>query len=176
MKRWRRFVLPWLTVLLIVVWTRSHLPPTLQVRSLDGKLMLFFSDGKLTFVDPDAPEYRGKDTMMTLILGDPQHEFRLLGFAYVHGLWPRPTNPTSGGFSLRPFTLVELPYWVPTLAVGVPAVVAMLRRRRSAKWKLAGRCEDCGFDIRFNKDRCPECGKAIPSPVGTSDGMSATSR
>jgi hypothetical protein len=176
MNRWGQLVVSVLAVFLLVVWVRSYLPPSVAVRSLNGKLMLFFSDGSLPFIDPDAPEYRGRDAMMVMILGNPEREFRLLGFTYIHGMWPRPIDPTAGGIMLRGYRLIEIPYWLPTLAIGVPALLSMRRRRRSAKWKLAGRCEDCGFDIRFNNDRCPECGKPIPARATASNGMSATSR
>ena len=38
------------------------------------------------------------------------------------------------------------------------------RVRRIAQWKLAGRCQKCGYDIRATAGRCPECG--TPVPVG----------
>jgi hypothetical protein len=137
------------------------------VRSLDGQVLLFFSDGILGFINPDAPEYRGTVTMKSLFLGQPEREFRLLGFAYVRGLWPRPTDSTSGGFSLRPYRMLAVPYWALTFAAGVPAVVIWRRRRRTQRWVSLGRCAGCGYDIRFSSGQCPECGLplALPTPA-----------
>jgi hypothetical protein len=38
-------------------------------------------------------------------------------------------------------------------------VEAQLRRQRIA----AGRCPNCGYDLRATPDRCPECGSAVAS-------------
>jgi CDP-diglyceride synthetase len=37
------------------------------------------------------------------------------------------------------------------------------RTHRSAQWKLAGRCEKCGYDVRATAGRCPECGMPVPA-------------
>src|SRR5262249_5279442 len=52
------------------------------------------------------------------------------------------------------------------LAVGVPLFmvitgVGALNRQRTQQRRLAGLCIHCGYDIRANNDRCPECGKRI---------------
>ncbi len=173
----RRILLTAITVTLVVLWVRSYVPPTVHVRSHDGRVLLFFSDGRLPFVEPDAPDYRGSDTMYSVLLGDTSTDTRLMGFAFIRGLWPRPVSEQTGGFVLRPYTLIAVPYWALTAATGIPAAVALLRHRRSRRWKRSGRCAGCGFDVRFSKERCPECGMELdPSAAQEHDGMSPPSR
>lgn len=35
---------------------------------------------------------------------------------------------------------------------------------RRAKRFMEGLCPDCGYDLRGQTDRCPECGREIPKP------------
>jgi hypothetical protein len=59
---------------------------------------------------------------------------------------------------------VTIPYWALLIVAGVlpvcwcrPILVRRARRR-------SGRCLSCGYDLRASKERCPECGTAIPAP------------
>jgi len=44
----------------------------------------------------------------------------------------------------------------------LPAV-ALWRRHRRNRRRADGMCVHCGYDLRASKDRCPECGAALPT-------------
>ena len=63
---------------------------------------------------------------------------------------------------------IIFPAWGLLAAVGWPAVLALvigafkLRTNRvQRRRRAAGRCLNCGYDLRASADRCPECGTAI---------------
>jgi hypothetical protein len=59
----------------------------------------------------------------------------------------------------------EAPYWLLMLVTGAPPglylSVGHRRRRRTRTRARLGLCPNCGYDVRFNKERCPECGERI---------------
>jgi hypothetical protein len=68
----------------------------------------------------------------------------------------------GGGTSIA---RLVLPLWSLVLVTALPAAAAAVRRLvkryRRRRRLLAGRCTDCGYDLRGSAGRCPECG-AIP--------------
>lgn len=61
---------------------------------------------------------------------------------------------------------VGVPFWLLCLITAVPPIVlgASTRRGRVRAARLKeNRCIACGYDLRASKDRCPECGRRIPS-------------
>jgi hypothetical protein len=68
-------------------------------------------------------------------------------------------------YSYRAVLGFPLSIWILGIASSVlPACWLLMyirnRHRRSLDGSL--RCLSCGYDLRASKDRCPECGRAIP--------------
>jgi hypothetical protein len=68
----------------------------------------------------------------------------------IHGLWR-----------------AVIPYWLVTLATGIPVARALVGWAWNRHRKRAGRavCASCGYDLRATPDRCPECGAVPPPPL-----------
>jgi hypothetical protein len=82
--------------------------------------------------------------------GEPQGLQRPVGLFHFE----RQALPTRSGWNVR------VPHWAPVLLCAalsafmlVPAVRRRLRRRR-------GLSSACGYDLRYSRERCPECGTA----------------
>jgi len=72
------------------------------------------------------------------------------GFSIARNTWP-------GGKNLQ----LWLPHWSVMLAAMVLPAYALLKSRRPFVLLSAGRCPDCGYDMRATPDRCPECGTRL---------------
>ncbi len=62
-----------------------------------------------------------------------------------------------------------------TLGVLVGGIVWIVRRLwhrlfRARRRRKAGLCEACAYDLRGSSDRCPECGKFVPTPTPAAAG------
>ena len=93
----------------------------------------------------------------------PTHNIRLLsnhgGFALQ-----RIDPPGPDGRRVVYPSILSVPYPVVVfLLLVVPTVTIVARRLAASHRRRAGRCEDCGYDLRETADRCPECGN-VPSP------------
>ena len=49
--------------------------------------------------------------------------------------------------------------------VGVAAAVHYMPGARADRRRAAGRCVECGYDLRASTGRCPECGTSAPVRV-----------
>jgi hypothetical protein len=84
----------------------------------------------------------------------PQAKVQFLGLAFERIVFAR-------SFSLERATV---PIWM-VLMLFVMPVGGWLILHKSIP-KRSGLCQRCGYDLRASKDRCPECGSAIPAGGG----------
>src|SRR5688500_10428361 len=88
------------------------------------------------------------------------------------GLGPRPRKGDRradalmlGGLAIQTYGVIARVY-VLALVGALVAVAGMAmhgmaahRERRRRKRFFAGRCVDCGYDLRGSRGQCPECGR-----------------
>jgi hypothetical protein len=55
---------------------------------------------------------------------------------------------------------VSVPYWFVVFLFAILPSVRACAAGRSRRFRRAGRCLACGYDLRATTDRCPECGAA----------------
>jgi len=56
-----------------------------------------------------------------------------------------------------------VPWMLLLIVTIVPGAILLWRERRRRAGIAKGLCAKCGYDLRASKERCPECGTAIPS-------------
>jgi hypothetical protein len=55
-------------------------------------------------------------------------------------------------------SVLSVPFWaVAALTLVAPAIM-LQRRLKDRRWRRAGLCPTCGYDLRASRGRCPECG------------------
>jgi len=87
--------------------------------------------------------------------------------------WRRPRVHVDGYHYVRDGTVwaAQMHFW-PFIAICLIAPVTMgravRRTARALRWRAAGRCDACGYDLRGGQKRCPECGREVtPTDVHT---------
>lgn len=76
--------------------------------------------------------------------------------------WP-PWCPAFVSGSLRddgiyPCSLIVVPYWTLELLLLVPPLLDWRRRLRRGRRLRAGRCVECGYNLKGSAGQCSECG------------------
>jgi hypothetical protein len=87
----------------------------------------------------------------------------------VTGLHSTPGKPLIFGFeaghpSLLKGSHCHVPHWPFALIMSAAIVWTawpLIKEDRQRTRRLAGKCGQCGYDVRANKHRCSECGTAI---------------
>jgi hypothetical protein len=188
MKRLRRWLLNGLLVASLLLcpataglWVYSELHSTfwtytseLDLQGLLTRRYLGSSQGRLTGYSHIAlpnnydhlkngvfkPGYRwffqGKlfpDTRSWSFHFDSDFDFYTVGFLGFY--WKHQFDPMA----LTDIRELALPYWF-LFAI---SLVLPIRWWLKARRTLPGCCTVCGYDLRASKDRCPECGTAIPA-------------
>jgi hypothetical protein len=77
--------------------------------------------------------------------------------------------PFLSSVSMPPFLLyriVGIPHWFLAMCAATPLLLPLFRRRRLRRRLRQGLCAVCGYDLRANKERCPECGTANAAERG----------
>lgn len=113
---------------------------------LRGRRQLLHYSGRRPRPLPGGVEYR--------------REWSFAGFAY-HA-WVQHPAP----FVAFPYygTRIVIPVWPLFLAFCLSGLLFLRRWRRlvrQAQRQRLGLCQECGYDLRASKDRCPECGTQI---------------
>ena len=139
---------PVLLVILVLSWLdsmffRTYIPtfhPRLVISSADGAV-------RVTLINPkqlDICDIKWVRTRFVRISDDPGSSGITsvqLARTWLH-------------------TSLTLPYWSIGLLAAIMPLAWWVQRRRILKTRLIICCE-CGYDLRFNSGRCPECGFVV---------------
>ncbi len=116
------------------------------------------SAGRLVYL---VAQYGARPTRYLLDTNPPRQllsSYGFDGFKNFSTRW-KPRLFSSKASDGTPWTLLEIPLWIPTILLGL--VLCLTRpfyQRRHRKRKKLGLCVNCGYDLRASKERCPECG------------------
>lgn len=94
----------------------------------------------------------------------------VLGFGAEHITIPQAARQ-GGAVDDRRWSM---PVALPIALLCVSPALWFLRTHRRERRSRLGLCLCCGYDLRASKDRCPECGTAIPAQTASSSGEGVT--
>jgi hypothetical protein len=170
-----------LALVVVAAWIRSYFDPEVLTRHRQSSGPSVFiattssSEGVLAL---ELSRYSWSDASLNLIIGleransdywefkaDVRHVNRLVDLRRIP-VWLRwNTNQPIPDGSMR-YDAIFVAYWFPfVLLMIVPVIWANLYNRaliRRLRYRR-GLCGYCGYDLRASKERCPECGTAIPA-------------
>jgi hypothetical protein len=173
-KRFRRWLFYGVMALSLVIcaalaefWSRSKdvgddirwysAPRDLEINSNDGLLRIAYGTLRSREYPPPSgweisfwPFHRGESVIIEADL----RRGTTLGFRYERWKMNKPDL-------IGDARIITFPYWVPMLCFSMPPILAFRSWRRSRSRQFgaaAGKCSQCGYDLRATPDRCPECG------------------
>jgi hypothetical protein len=153
-----------LLLLVLISWAWSYLPANLHRESYNGRLYLLFSEAPIAELRSYSPTFPGFAAMTSQLSANAPRSARwhALGFTLYMGEWlPLLPDGSHGGLPL-PYIALMVPYWSLASLAGLLTLIALLRVLRRKRAEFHGHCLSCGYDLRFSRDRCPECGSLIP--------------
>lgn len=91
-----------------------------------------------------------------------KYDWDFLGFGYKRDVVTAP--------ALLPQTTYTLaaPHWAFAGVTCILPTIWVTKRIRKQRKGQEGKCKSCGYDLRASRERCSECGTAIPEDVGES--------
>jgi hypothetical protein len=171
MKRFPRWLCNGLAVLSLLMsvgvaefWWRSNdtgdfvrwyaAPHNLEIRSNGGLLQIDYG----TLISRDYAPPAGWEFSFwpnrNIVSSDDLRGGTVLGFRYQRWRANRP-------YLVGEARIITFPYWAAMLCLSVAPIIAFaswwrsrIRRTRAT----AGKCSQCGYDLRATPERCPECG------------------
>ena len=152
-----------LCVAVVASWLRSYLPEQFHARTHRGQILLVFSAQQHSYLfrpDRNFPIEEVVPVIYRFTDGDPGGvRFAFAGFAAA--LSDRQLG----------FWFFAVPHWALALPLAALAVWGLRTSRRRRFRAAAGKCLECGYDLRASDGRCPECGTAPKA-----DGSAAATR
>ena len=171
------------------VWVRSYMPDDVHADVADGKLVLVFSQWRVTsaWTNSDSIEPT-KRVVRVPELWRRVHAGQFLApsvYAASSGVQSPPIllnkapviqsvlgvefiSESTGGPSPE-YRMVGIPLAYLALAFAAGPAVWLAWRWRSRVRRRAGCCRNCGYDLRATTGRCPECGTPV-EPTGPTVG------
>jgi hypothetical protein len=169
----------------VVLWERSYFVSEHVARAkMSGSAVVVRSSQGLIYCDRRSHwDYaggwtwgrrpiRGPGDALGWVYQTPSWGRRVLGFGIFGGtsytwpghLYPNTTPPprTDPRWWKDRYTAVSVPFWALAMLFSLaPLRRAFLLYRQRVERANAGRCRNCGYDLRATPDRCPECGTEV---------------
>jgi hypothetical protein len=140
-----------LCVAVVMLWVASYLPEQFHFRSHKGQFLLVFAAKQYANFfsgDPSLPLDGTIEFIKSYTAGEPSAaHFEFAGFEVAL------TDRDSG------FWFFAVPHWAVALPLAAVAGWGWWTSRRRRRREKAGRCLQCGYDLRASPGRCPECGR-----------------